>query len=92
MQMLYEASEEFEYTKGLGLLRGTVRKINSGKPIMLPHIGWNKIVFSGCTSLTNLYFEELDQYFVHSYVAEDIDVDTLLYKCMYQDFDVTCRG
>lgn len=85
MQMLYEGSEEFGYTDGLALLKGTVQKITSDKPIMLPHIGWNNILSNNSSCHSDLPSESPAQYFVHSYVAKDIDTETLLYKCIYQD-------
>lgn len=85
MQMLYEGSEEFGYTEGLGLLKGTVRKIASDKSIVLPHIGWNNVLANNSSCLSDLPSDSPAQYFVHSYAAEDIDTNTLLYKCIYQD-------
>jgi glutamine amidotransferase len=42
MQMLFEKSEEFGITKGLGIIEGDVIKIpTKKKKIKLPHIGWN---------------------------------------------------
>ena len=45
MQMLMEESHEFEYTKGLGLIKGGVKKIPLEKSpnIKLPHVSWNEI-------------------------------------------------
>jgi len=38
-QLLFDASEEFGTTDGLGLLPGQVRRLDDG--VALPHIGWN---------------------------------------------------
>lgn len=76
MQMLLEESEEFQITKGLGLIEGVVVKL----PIMknsnekLPHISWNEIKKRehqtwGNTILDGVK-ENSDVYFVHSYVAK----------------------
>jgi glutamine amidotransferase len=40
-QLLFEASEEFGVTEGLGLLTGRVTRLPDGVP--LPHIGWNRL-------------------------------------------------
>jgi glutamine amidotransferase len=40
-QLLFEASEEFGVTDGLGLLPGRVTRLPAGVP--LPHIGWNRL-------------------------------------------------
>ena len=45
MQLLYESSDEGIYSKGLGLVKGNVHSLDSGKinhsnkDIVLPHIG-----------------------------------------------------
>ena len=64
MQLLMEESEEFEKTKGLGLIEGQVRKISSQKNLPLPHIGWEKVKFCNDSQFDNDYF------FCHSYIAK----------------------
>src|SRR5215204_7317974 len=39
MQLLFDESEEFGSTRGLGLLRGSVRRFE--KNLVVPHVGWN---------------------------------------------------
>jgi len=75
MQLLFESSEEFGLTQGLGLIPGKVVAFDKSKMDMddhkVPHMGWNKIfhkqspLFDG---LENPYL-----YFVHSFhvVTED---------------------
>ncbi|HMH45816.1 MAG TPA: imidazole glycerol phosphate synthase subunit HisH, partial [Pyrinomonadaceae bacterium] len=41
MQMLFEESEEFGLTTGLGLLRGRVRRFRHD--LLVPQVGWNQI-------------------------------------------------
>ena len=43
MQMLFKESTEFGITKGLNLIEGNVKILNSDKA-KLPHMGWNKII------------------------------------------------
>ena len=68
MQLLFESSEEFGYTKGLGLIEGKVVKFDKskmGSDLKIPHMGWNKIV-----NKDNPLFKDLKDpylYFVHSY-------------------------
>lgn len=68
MQLLFESSEEFGYTKGLGLIEGKVVKFDKSKmssDLKIPHMGWNKIV-----NKDNPLFASLNDpylYFVHSY-------------------------
>src|SRR5215467_5853924 len=50
MQILFEASEEFGETPGLGILPGRVRMVpnttKAGIPQRVPHIGWNRLIES----------------------------------------------
>jgi glutamine amidotransferase len=68
MQMLFEVSEEFGETAGLGLLRGRARPFPSR--LRAPHVGWNAVKHSGDNVLwhgidTGAYF-----YFVHSFYCD----------------------
>lgn len=68
MQLLFESSEEFGYTEGLGLIDGKVIKFDKSKmssDLKIPHMGWNKII-----NKENPLFKDLKEpylYFVHSY-------------------------
>jgi len=46
MQILFDHGYEFKKTKGLGLIKGEVRRIEykTKKNILLPHIGWNSLI------------------------------------------------
>ena len=69
MQLLFDSSDEFGYTKGLGLINGKVIAFDKSKMDMnehkIPHVGWNKI-FNQPSKL----FDKLENpylYFVHSF-------------------------
>jgi glutamine amidotransferase len=70
MQLLFESSQEFGHTEGLGLINGEVVKFDKTKmhgEHKIPHMGWNTIVtkeHSLFNGLDNPYL-----YFVHSYHA-----------------------
>lgn len=75
-QLLFETSLEDGKNQGLGLVKGTVKKI---PPIVkVPHMGWNQIdiikknsnIFNGIKN--SEYF-----YFVHSYYAVPADKTTI---------------
>ncbi|MGE4485444.1 MAG: imidazole glycerol phosphate synthase subunit HisH [Oscillospiraceae bacterium] len=67
MQMLFDSSDEFEETDGLGLIPGRVRKIDTG--LKLPHIGWNSLdIKNPCAILKGFSGGEF-VYFVHSFCA-----------------------
>lgn len=76
MQMLFEESEEFGRTKGLGLLKGHVRRF--GNELCVPHMGWNQV----CQRAANTLFEGVTSdsffYFVHSYYCEPSDSASII--------------
>ena len=63
-QLLFERSEEAPRALGLGMLRGTVRRLRTPR---VPHIGWNRIV------PREESFERGWAYFANAY-APDADV------------------
>lgn len=68
MQLLFEKSYEFAECDGLGLIPGSVEKIEA-PGLVIPHMGWNKLEMPlDCPILQNLP-EEAYVYFVHSYQA-----------------------
>lgn len=71
MQLLFESSEEFGLSEGLGLIRGRVVAFDSSRfhtPLKVPHMGWNRMF-----TKDHPLFQGLDEahylYFVHSYHA-----------------------
>ena len=75
MQLLFDSSEEFGLTKGLGLIPGKVVAFDKSKMDMkdhkVPHIGWNKLFHKDSKLFDGL--ENPYLYFVHSFhvVTED---------------------
>ena len=67
MQLLFDRGEEVRPCPGLGLVHGSVRKIET--PCKLPHIGWNTLTFPGESPLFRGLEEGASVYFVHSYCA-----------------------
>jgi glutamine amidotransferase len=68
-QLLFDCSDEVESTRGLGLLRGAVRRFDGVLPV--PQIGWNRVsmrgaLFDGIANSTPFYF-------VNSYAARHAD-------------------
>ena len=71
MQLLFESSEEFGISEGLGLIQGRVVAFDTSRfstPLKVPHMGWNRMF-----TKSHPLFEGLDEahylYFVHSYHA-----------------------
>jgi imidazole glycerol-phosphate synthase subunit HisH len=73
MQMLASVSEEHGEHEGLGLIPGTVRRLEPGGGLRVPHVGWNVVRPQGSTMLLGDAPDEQTFYFVHSYhfVAEE---------------------
>jgi glutamine amidotransferase len=68
MHLLYEGSEEFGWTEGLGLLRGRVVALRA-EGMKLPHIGWHEVTFERETAITPA--DGRDAYYhVHSFAPE----------------------
>jgi glutamine amidotransferase len=68
MHLLYEESEEFGATEGLGLLRGRVVPLRA-EGLKLPHIGWHSVVFERDTAITP-EGGTAAYYHVHSFAPE----------------------
>jgi glutamine amidotransferase len=71
MQLLFDESEEFGSTPGLGLLNGSVRRF--ANDLVVPHVGWNRIQQKQPHAL----FEGIEDgafcYFVHSFYCEPVE-------------------
>ena len=82
MQMLFDESEEFGRSEGLGLLRGRVRRFDAA--LRVPQVGWNDVslrrpehpLLAGIE--TGEFF-----YFVHSYYCEAVDKGDVLCETEY---------
>ena len=54
MQLIFQKGYEFEECDGLGLIPGSVRKMEE-KDLIIPHMGWNKLeVLNDCPLLAGL--------------------------------------
>lgn len=71
MQMMFDESEEFGRTLGLGLLRGRVRKFTGD--VLVPQVGWNQVRQPHRHSLLEGIADQAFFYFVHSYYCEPDD-------------------
>ncbi len=72
-QLLFEASEEFGTTAGLGLLAGRVTPFPPG--VRVPHVGWNRLETDGAAEGPLLLGLPRGTYvyFVHSFRPEGAD-------------------
>ena len=84
-QMLFDHSEEFGSTDGLGLISGIVTKINSNKNLSykVPNIGWRKLILKN-NKFKDINFKNNEMvYFVHSYIPVSSDENKVLHVVKY---------
>ncbi len=77
LQLLFEDSHEHGIVPGLGLFPGRIRRFPEesaeGEKLLVPHIGWNRVRWSGDHPMLHSLPSEDIYYFVHSYRAEPAD-------------------
>lgn len=82
MQVLADTGEEFEITKGLGWIPGKVVKIKVSD-LPLPHVGWNNVDLVHTTPLLEGFTTNQDFYFVHSFVIQLLEPQTIVATTTY---------
>jgi len=79
-QALFEESEEGGRHRGLGILKGRVRKFKADREHKVPHMGWNQ-VRAGADKKTCPLLKGITEgsffYFVHSYYVDPEDRDII---------------
>lgn len=70
LQLLFESSEESPGVKGLGILKGKIKKIPPKEGLKIPHMGWNSLTLTNHGRLFDGLPENPYVYFVHSYYLE----------------------
>jgi len=76
MQMLFEESEEFGMSAGLGFLRGRVRRFANG--LLVPQVGWNQVHRTRTHPLLADVEDGAFFYFVHSFYCEPADEEVVI--------------
>lgn len=83
MQLMCECSHEFGLHEGLGWIPASVRLLEAGEGLRLPHVGWNDLF----QTAPNPLFEGVPQdalfYYVHSYHVHCHDPRLVLGWCEY---------
>jgi len=85
MQLLFEKSEESKNnTSGLGIIKGTVKKISSynNYNIFTPHVGWNNIYSAVGKNIFNIN-EKKDFYFSNSFYVDPEDKNLIQYYFLH---------
>ena len=83
LQLLFEWSEEGN-TKGMGVIKGVVKRFPNLPSLKIPHMGWNKVklrmegedLFDGIPD--NSYF-----YFIHSYYVIPVEKEIIATTTFY---------
>ncbi len=93
MQMLFDFSDEFGVTKGLGIIEGNVIKIPTGNnEIKLPYIGWNKIEKSNSEQWNNSILSNIREedyvYFIHSYCCKPKNNENIIANTHYEGIEL----
>jgi glutamine amidotransferase len=81
MQMLFDESEEFGVTRGLGFLRGRVRRFPEG--LHVPQVGWNQVAWRRKHPLAEGIGTGEFFYFVHSYFCDEPSDDVVVGETEY---------
>lgn len=90
MQMMFEKSSESKNTDGLGIIKGEIDLIPThymNKPHKVPHIGWNKLIIDSNFS-KSIVKNDYNVYFVHSYMAKDVDSNNIIATCKYNNIEI----
>lgn len=81
MQMLFEESQEYGRTAGLGFLRGHVRRFSD--ELVVPQVGWNQIKQRVQHPMFDGVADESFFYFVHSYYCEPANREVVVGETEY---------
>ncbi len=82
MQLLFERSEEHGGDEGLGLLAGTVSRLQA-PGLKLPHIGWSEVHWRRESPLARDLPDPIYLYHVHSYAPSPVEEETVLATADY---------
>jgi glutamine amidotransferase len=74
MQFLFDKSEEAKKTKGLGILKGAVKRFAGTGGQKVPHMGWNQLrnINANCPLLRGIA-DNAHVYFCHSFYPDPKD-------------------
>ncbi|MFL8709990.1 imidazole glycerol phosphate synthase subunit HisH [Clostridioides sp. GD02377] len=78
MQLLYEKSYEYGEYEGLGLIKGSIDKLDIS--LKVPHMGWNNLKFNKEDDILKYIKEDDYVYFVHSYYANSSNEELIAFS------------
>lgn len=82
MQLLFERSSEGSGSEGIGLLEGSVEALEA-PGLKVPHIGWERVIWTKPDALGGEPGEGEDFYFVHGFSARPADRGDILGTSVY---------
>ena len=84
LQFLAETGEEHGEHRGLGWIKGRVRKLAAEKQgLKIPHIGWNELTMVRASPMFTGINPDADFYFVHSFQLQCADPTDLVATATY---------
>jgi len=93
MQLLFSSSEEFQFTKGLNLIEGKIKKLNSldrNVELKLPNIGWRVLereFQDHKLSILKDIPNDSKFYFVHSFALQNYKKETRVINTNYMNIE-----
>jgi len=94
MQLLFQESEEAKRVRGLGVLKGRVKRFENKRGLKIPHMGWNQLRIKNECPLLRDIPDDSYVYFCHSYypvaqdksvIAASTDYGINFASCVWQD-------
>jgi glutamine amidotransferase len=82
MQLLFDSSEEHGGAEGLGILRGTVRRL-AAPGLNLPHIGWSPVAWARPSPITEGLDDPSFLYHVHTFAPHPEDEEVVIGTAAY---------
>ncbi len=83
LQLLFEESEEFGRTPGLGVIKGKVVRFRDMNGLKIPHMGWNSIEKAKPNPLLEGVNDGSYFYFVHSYYVVPDEEEVVATRTTY---------
>ncbi|MCR5624941.1 MAG: imidazole glycerol phosphate synthase subunit HisH [Lachnospiraceae bacterium] len=88
LQLFFDESDETPGVKGLGLIKGKIKRFPEKEGYKIPHMGWNDIDIKDNTRLFKGIENHSYVYFVHSYYLDSEVREAVAARTQYTtDFD-----
>jgi len=88
LQLLFETSDE-GVLKGLGVIKGHIRRLPEEKNERIPHIGWSPIYKTNECPILENFTDSNWMYFVHSYFASPLEQKNTVASTKFGKTDVS---